>query len=227
MHSTSKLIFCLLGPTLALGVLPETLAQVSGPPPAEDAAATAAAETPLGAYSAQVAVPDQSAASADNGLAQALQAVLFKVCGCSDPAVSTLLSQRRALVQSYGFQSDAATGALVVRADFDPQGVERALRAEGLPVFGVRPGTLEDVLLDVDGIRSPRAYAETLRYFRELPGVRSVQIEQLRDGVARLRVAVEGGAQRLRASGSPSAAVQRGYDGRYRYIATPMGTAPG
>lgn len=174
---------------------------------------------PQDAYTARVPVEGQSDAQRDAALAEALAQVLGRVCGCADPALASIVSRRLALVRSYGFDVDPATGDLGLRASFDAKAVDAALYAQGLPVFGVYAGEIEDLRVEVAGVRSPRDYAAVLGYFRALDGVRSVRVDALDRGVATLTLRVAGGDRRLAAA--PDGALRRSPDGRYVVGARP------
>lgn len=147
-------------------------------------------------YAATVAVDDESDKSRDKGLRLALIDVLKRVVGRSEVATAPILARASGLVQTYGFERDPATGTLSFMATFDPTGVNEALKAAGLPIFGVDTAVIEAWTPLVRGMRSASDYAEVLRHFERIRGVRKVDIESLSEDGMRLRMVVEGGVER-------------------------------
>lgn len=178
------------------------LAQPGGGPSNASPTATAASEPPAApfandAYTARVAAPDASAAARGKLLAQALKDVLQRVVGRSDPAFASILPRAETLVQTFGYERDAATGELQLVARFDPRGVDDAVRAQRLPVFGVYPSAVEPVALTVDGVRSPADYSRVLTSLRGAAGVRSVALTAADGESMQFQLSVEGGQERL------------------------------
>jgi len=98
-----------------------------------------AAAVPMrGLYEASVAVPDQSPAHREPALRRALESVLVRVTGQRHPgAAMGVLDRANVLVQGYGYEKDPDGKGLRLRAQFDPRAVDAALRALGVPVWGV------------------------------------------------------------------------------------------
>ncbi|MGQ0699296.1 MAG: DUF2066 domain-containing protein [Panacagrimonas sp.] len=169
----------------ALAVQP-VFAQPAGAP-------AVAAENP---YAAVVTVADESDRSRDAGLRQALIEVLKRVAGSYDPGFSSILSRASALVQHYGFVRDETAGTTKFRASFDPQGVDAALKSQGLSVFGVDSAVIDAWIVRIDGLRDAADYARVMQHFTGIRGVSKVDVDELRDGYLRLRMIVEGGTAR-------------------------------
>lgn len=165
--------------------------------PAASGVVQAPPTQPEDPFAAVVPVPDESDRSRDKGLRDALIAVLKRVAGRSDVAFSSILSRAPLLVQAYGFQKDPATQAVTFRATFDADGVQGALREEGLPVFGVDADIIEAWVVEVRGVSEGRQYARLLDYFASLRGVRRVDVDEVRTDALRLRMTVEGGVERV------------------------------
>jgi hypothetical protein len=159
-------------------------------------ASTARAQTAQD-YSVSVPVTDQGETSRDQALREALGAVASKVSGPQAAAKDSPVVLRAAsLVQQYSYSSDDK-GALFLTASFDPAAVDAALKAQGLPVWGIVSGNVEDVALNITGVTTPRAYAHVLAYVRAQPGVKSVNVAEIDGGTLHLRLHAEGGAARL------------------------------
>jgi hypothetical protein len=106
-------------------------------------------------YEATVPVAGQTAEERQAVLGEALRAVAVKVTGqrgvAGDPALTPVLEAAETYIQQYRYDSagEGAEPALRLRVRFDPAGVEGALRAAGLPVWGrERPQTLMWVVVD-------------------------------------------------------------------------------
>lgn len=181
---------------LALGAPPAPAAKPA--PPAVPAAPVkpVPAAAPENPYAAVVPVDDESNASRDKGLRLALIEVLKRVVGRSDAATSEVLSDASRLVQQYAFLRDEATGAISFRAVFDPRSVDEALKAEGLPVFGVDADVVEAWIVQVRGLRNADDYARVLQHFTRIRGVRRLDVAELGEQGLRLRMIVEGGTDR-------------------------------
>ncbi len=182
--------------TLLIVMLPAFAATAPVASKAVPAAAKPAAVLPENPYEAVVPVDDESNASRDKALRLALIEVLKRVVGRSDAATSSVLARASSLVQQYAFQRDEATSALSFRAVFDQSSVEDAIKAEGLPVFGVDPGVVEAWIVQVRGLRSADDYARVLEHFGRIRGVRKVEVAEISEQGLRLRMIVEGGTDR-------------------------------
>lgn len=148
-------------------------------------------------YEASVAVADQSTATRDAGLREALSEVIGRVSGeASLGQAGPILARAPQLVQRYGFQRDEYE-QLKLTAAFDPRAVEAALKAQNLPVFGVLAGPVEDVGVVVTNVRSGADYARVLATLRAVPGVKALQVLGAGGDRVDLRVRAEGGASRL------------------------------
>lgn len=190
-------------PVLCAALLTATPAVFAATAPAAAAARTIApavakpaAVVPENPYEAVVPVEDESNASRDKALRLALIEVLKRVVGRSDAATSSVLVRAPSLVQQYAFQRDETSAALSFRAVFDPSSVEDALKAEGLPVFGIDPGVVEAWTVQVRGLRNADDYARVLGHFGRIPGVRQLDVAEISEQGLRLRMIVEGGTDR-------------------------------
>lgn len=106
-------------------------------------------------YEATVPVAGQTAEERQAVLGEALRAVAVKVTGqrgvAGDPALAGMLEAAETHVQQYRYESagEGVEPALRLWVRFNPAGVEAALRAAGLPVWGrERPLTLMWVVVD-------------------------------------------------------------------------------
>jgi hypothetical protein len=159
--------------------------------------AAGAVPAQMEAYQASVNVPDQSAGARDSALREALGQVIGRVSGESAVGqASAVLARASQLVQRYGYERDEQK-QLVMTAAFDPKAVDAALKAQGLPVFGVVAGPVEDVGVSVSGLHSSGDYARVLNALRAMPGVKAVQVRSAEGDRVRLSVRAEGGASRL------------------------------
>lgn len=165
------------------------------PVPGVSVAASAVEAAPENPYAAVVAVEDESDKSRDRGLRLALIEVLKRVVGRSDLATSGILSRASSLVQQYAFVRDEAGATVRFKAVFDRSSVDAALRAEGLPVFGVDPDLVEAWITEVHGLRDAGDYARVVQHFERIRGVRRVDVAGLHDSSLRLRMVVEGGTE--------------------------------
>ncbi len=156
-------------------------------------------------YGAIVPVEDESQKSRDNGLRMALVQVLKGAVGRYDERTAPILALAPRLVQQYSFVRDETGDALMFRAVFDPAGVDAALRSQGLPVFGINSSVIETWIVQVHGLRTTSDYSKVLRHFTRIKGVRTVDVDDLRDDTLQLRMVVEGGialaAERAEKSG--------------------------
>lgn len=146
-------------------------------------------------YGALVPVEDESNASRDKGLRMALILVLKGAVGRYDPATSPILSLAPRLVQQYSFVNDPDSGQLMFKAVFDSRAVNDALRGQGLPVFGLDSSVVETWVIQVGGLRTTGDYSRVLRHFIKVRGVRSVDVDEVREDRVQLRMVVEGGVQ--------------------------------
>lgn len=174
---------------LCAGVVATVGAQSSVPPPAPRT-------LPDNPYGAIVAVPDESPKSRELGLRLALIQVLKGAVGRSDQATSPILGLAPKLVQQSSFLRDETSDTPLFKALFDPRAVDNALRAQGLPVFGIDPGLVEAWIVQVRGLRDAGDYSRVVRHFSRIGGVRRVDVDELSDELLKLRMIVEGGVDR-------------------------------
>jgi hypothetical protein len=100
-----------------------------------------------GLYEAQVPVASQDAAERSKGLREAFRKVIMKASGQSSfySDQADVLSRARDHVEQFGYRSREQDGKrqLLLWARFNPEGVRRAVRDAGLPVWPEeRPSTL-------------------------------------------------------------------------------------
>ncbi|MCC2655818.1 MAG: hypothetical protein K0Q76_926 [Panacagrimonas sp.] len=160
-------------------------------------------------YGALVPVEDESSASRDKGLRMALILVLKGAVGRYDPATGPILALAPRLVQQYSFQRDEPSGELMFKAVFDSRAVNEALRGQGLPVFGLDSSVIETWVIQVAGLRTTADYSRVLRHFTRVRGVRSVDVDDVRDERLQLRLVVEGGVQAAAIEAEKSGLVAR------------------
>ncbi|HUP91164.1 MAG TPA: DUF2066 domain-containing protein [Solimonas sp.] len=160
------------------------------------AAAAGAQQAPD--YQASVTVQDQAPGTRDKALRDTLGAVAARVGGLGKATsqLEPVLARASQLVQHYGFEKDAS-GQLLFTAAFDPRAVDNAVRGIGLPVWGNRGGAVEEVELEIDGIRSGADYARALAALRGTAGVSGVRVIEAEGNRLRLQLRSEGGAARL------------------------------
>lgn len=196
---------------------PDATAQTA---PAKSARAPpiSAPTMPENPYLAIVPVEDESNKSRDKGLRAALIEVLRRAAGKQDLAFAPILGKSASLVQQYGFQRDPVTGALSFRAAFDPTAIDNALTEQGLPVFGIKTNVVEAWVTEVHGLRDAADYARTLDHFGRIRGVRRVDVAEVRDGMVRLRMIVEGGVSEAAALAQTSGVVRVIADGTHELI---------
>lgn len=178
---------------IALAPMSSALGQARAPADAD--AAPQGRPLPGNPYGALVPVEDESNGSRDKGLRMALIQVLKGAVGRYDPATSPILSLAPRMVQQYSFLNDPDTGQLMFKAVFDPRAVNDALRGQGLPVFGLDSSVVETWVIQVAGLRTTADYSRVLRHFMRVRGVRSVDVDEVRDDRLQLRMVVEGGVQ--------------------------------
>lgn len=166
-------------------------------------------------YGAIVPVQDESQKSRDNGLRMALIQVLKGAVGRYDERTSSILGLAPRLVQQYSFVRDVAADTLMFRAVFDPAAVDEALRAQGLPVFGVNSSVIETWIVQVHGLRTTSDYSKVLRHFTRIKGVRTVDVDDLRDDTLQLRMVVEGGIDLAAERAEKSGLIGRDETGNY------------
>jgi uncharacterized protein len=114
-------------------------------------------------YSGSAEVASQSDADRESGLRAALRSVLIKASGdariAQEPALAGVLGRASSLVRHHNFRESVQTAAdgssqlrLRIEAEFDPQGVEAALRDLGRPLWGrERPTVLVWLVIDSNG----------------------------------------------------------------------------
>lgn len=161
--------------------------------------ATAQSTAPAAAnpYEASVGVSDQSTASRDRGLREALAQVVVRVSGPSAPSTAAgLIARAPQYVSRYGFQRDPA-GALQLVAAFDRSALDTQLRALGLPVWGYAAAPPEDLRLRISGVRDARGYSRALTALRAVPGVQNLNVEAFETDHIDLLVRAEGGRGRI------------------------------
>jgi hypothetical protein len=161
-------------------------------PAASTASATAAADP----YEGRVPAADQSSASRDRGLREALQQVINRVSGPgADANAPMVVARAPQLVQQYGF--DTSNGELQLVARFDKNAVDSQLRAAGLPVWGYSAAPAESADVVISGVRAAADYNRILLALRVVPGVRRVAVLGAEADRVTLTVDAEGGAARL------------------------------
>lgn len=169
------------------------LAAATGSATAQQAETTAS-ENP---YEARVSVADQSPASRDQGLREALAQVVARVSGPGAAAnAAGIVARAPQLVSRYGFER-GSEGQLELVAAFDRAALDQQLRGLGLAVWGYTAAPAEDVRLTVSGVRDAGAYVRALNAVRAGAGVRSVAVEAASTDRLQLLVRAEGGASRL------------------------------
>jgi uncharacterized protein len=127
------------------------------------ACCTAARAADVAIYSGSAEVASQSDADRESGLRAALRATLIKASGdarlAQEPALAGVLGRASGLVRHYTYRESTQAGAdgatllrLQIQAEFDPQGVESALRDLGRPLWGrERPTVLVWLVIDNNG----------------------------------------------------------------------------
>ncbi|TDU31479.1 uncharacterized protein DUF2066 [Panacagrimonas perspica] len=166
-------------------------------------------------YGAIVPVQDESQKSRDTGLRMALIQVLKGAVGGYDDRTSSILALAPRLVQQYSFVRDESGEGLMFRAVFDPAAVDAALRAQGLPVFGINSSLVENWVVEVHGLRTTSDYSKVLRHFTRIKGVRTVDVDELHDSTLRLRMVVEGGIQMAAERAEAGDLISRDQAGNY------------
>lgn len=179
------------------------------------AQAVPAQTLPDNPYGAIVAVPDESPKSRELGLRLALIQVLKGAVGRNDQATSPILGLAPRLVQQSTFLRDQTRPTPLFKAVFDPRAVDNALRAQGLPVFGIDPGLVEAWIVQVRGLRDAGDYSRVVRHFSRIGGVRRVDIDALDDELLKLRMIVEGGVDRAARLAEADSLIVRDEDGVY------------
>ncbi|MGH8519464.1 MAG: DUF2066 domain-containing protein [Panacagrimonas sp.] len=206
-------IVLIVGGLTSSALMAQTKAPVMTPAAAE--AAVQGRPVPGNPYGAIVPVEDESAASRDKGLRMALILVLKGAVGRYDPATSPILSLAPRLVQQYSFVRDDPSGDLMFRAVFDSRAVNDALRGQGLPVFGLDSSVIETWVIQVAGLRTTADYSRVLRHFVRVRGVRSVDVDEVREDRVLLRMVVEGGVQTAALEAEKSGMIVRDASGHY------------
>lgn len=169
-------------------------------------------------YQARVAVTEESDATRDRALREALMTVLKRAAGRSDVAFSPILGRASQLVQRYGFERDAASGELFFVAAFDPRAVDAALYGQALPAFGVTSGASENAQLLIRGVRGARDYSRVMEQLGGMAGVSGVQVAEVRDDLLLLRVTVQGGSERLLGQLRAGGVMRAEADGSYTVV---------
>lgn len=149
-------------------------------------------------YIASAPVPDQTPASRDKGLRDALTAVLGRAGGpqATGAKIAPILAKPDVLVQQFDFGNNDK-GELLIIVTFNQAAVDSALKAQGLAVWGVNAGPVDEVAVTISGITTPRSYARVLNYLRTQPGMKSVSVAVFAENTMHLRIRNEGGAARL------------------------------
>lgn len=203
MHAKSASIFLALLAAILLGI----------------ATFSAQAQT-ADDYVASAAVADQSPASRDKGLRDALSIVLSRVGGAqaTGAKVAPLLARPDALVQQFDFGNNDKNEMLII-VTFNQPAVDAALKAQGLAVWGISAGPVDDVAVSISGITTPRGYARVLNYLRAQPGMKSVSVTVFAADTMHLRIRNEGGAARLAGALSVGGMLKRLDNGETRELA--------
>jgi hypothetical protein len=149
-------------------------------------------------YVASAVVADQTPASRDKGLREALSVVLGRAGGAeaTGARIAPLLSKPDLLVQQFDF-SNNDKGEMLIIVTFNQVAVDAALKAQGFAVWGVNAGPVDEVAISVSGVTTPRAYARALNYLRAQPGMKNISVTVFAENTMHLRIRNEGGAQRL------------------------------
>lgn len=197
------------------GLCPAGFAQ--SPPVPASAAPTTSRTLPGNPYGAIVPVPDESAKSRALGLRLALIEVLKGAVGRTDQATSPILSLAPKLVQQSSFLRDETSDTPLFKAVFDSQAIDAALRAQGLPVFGIDPELVEAWIVQIRGLRDASDYSRVVRHFTRVRGVRRVDVDEVNDDSLELRMIVEGGVDRAAALAEADGLLSRDADGNYVY----------
>jgi hypothetical protein len=171
-------------------------------------------------YVASAPVTDQSPASRDKGLRDALSIVLGRAGGPQATAakIAPLLAKPDALVQQFDF-SNNDKGELLLIATFNQSAVDAALKAQGIAVWGVSASPVDEVALSISGISNARAYARVLNYLRSQPGMKNVSVTVFAADTMQLRIRNEGGAARLAGALSVGTVLKRLDNGEGRELA--------
>lgn len=209
-----------LAPVALLGLLAfgSAMAQPrvpAPPPPSSGDIVMQGKPLPGNPYGAIVPVEDESATSREKGLRMALILVLKGAVGRYDPATSPILSLAPRLVQQYSFVRDETSGDLMFKAVFDSRAVNDALRGQGLPVFGLDSSVVETWVIQVAGLRTTADYSRVLRHFTRVRGVRSVDVDEVRNDRLQLRMVVEGGVAAAAAEAEKGGTIVRDASGQY------------
>lgn len=122
-----------------------------------------AADVAIFTGAAEVASPDE--ADRESGLRAALRSALIKASGdarlAQEPALASVLSGAAGLARQYTYRESSQTTAdgltqvkLLIEAEFDPRGVETALRDLGRPLWArERPTVLVWLVIDNNGTK--------------------------------------------------------------------------
>ena len=171
-------------------------------------------------YVASAVVPDQSPASRDKGLRDTLAMVLSRAGGpqATGARISALMVKPDVLVEQYDYGNNDK-GELQIIVTFNQAAVDGALKAQGLAVWGISAGPVDEVAISISGVHSPRAYARALSYLRTQPGMKSVAVSVFAGDTLYLRIRNEGGAARLSGALSVGGVLKRLDNGETRELA--------
>ena len=171
-------------------------------------------------YIASATVPDQSPASRDKGLRETLTTVLGRAGGpqATGARIAPILAKPDVLVQQFDFGNNDK-GELQIIVTFNQAAVDAALKAQGLAVWGVNAGPVDDVAVSISGITTPRSYARVLSSLRTQPGMKNVVITVFAENTMHLRIRNEGGAPRLAGALSVGGLLKRLDNGEGREMA--------
>jgi hypothetical protein len=150
----------------------------------------AGAQSPVLDYTARIPIESDTAETRQLALRAALAEVLLRVSGA--PANPRLLDQAQEWVLHFGVDRDEV--GLGLRAGFDGRAIDRALRAEGLPVWGAFEGDLMSLPVILAGLQRPEQLGELLRRLGSHPQIRSVGTTRLEADRLELRIATAAGA---------------------------------
>lgn len=170
-------------------------------------------------YVASAPVADQSPASRDKGLRDALAIVLGRAGGpqATGSKIAPLLAKPDLLVQQFDFGNNDK-GEMLIIVTFNQAAVDAALKAQGLAVWGVNAGPVDEVAVSISGITTPRTYARVLNYLRTQPGLKNISVVVFAENTMHLRIRNEGGAARLAGALSVGGLLKRLDNGETREL---------
>ena len=171
-------------------------------------------------YIASAPVTDQSSASRDKGLRDALSIVLGRAGGAqaTGAKIAPLLAKPEVLTQQFDFGTNDK-GELLIIVTFNQTAVDAALKAQGIAVWGVSTATVDDVGLSISGVTTLRGYSRVLNYLRTQPGMKNVAVTVFAANTMHLRIRNEGGAARLAGALSVGGLLKRVDNGDGREMA--------